>query len=117
MNLDEYQQRTEETAIYPSEFPDFVTTELVYTVLALAEAGELQEKLKKAIREDDPEYLNDIVDESGDLLWYIARIPHELSRIDEVDFDGDLSDIAERNLDKLADRRERNVLTGEGDDR
>lgn len=117
MDFETYEELTEETAIYPDEFPDFVTTELVYVVLGLAEAGETQEKLKKAIREDDPEYLEDIVGELGDVLWYAARIPRELSDIDEVDFEGRLGDVADENIEKLLDRQERDKLTGEGDNR
>lgn len=113
----EYQKQTEETAIYPDTFPEFVTPGLVYVCLGLAEAGEVQEKLKKAIREDDVSYLEDIPAELGDVLWYAARIPQELSEIDAVDFDGNFADVAEANLDKLFDRKDRGVLEGEGDDR
>lgn len=112
-----YQNKTELTAIYPREFPEFITPGLVYVCLGLAEAGEVQEKVKKAIREDDPSYLEDVPDELGDVLWYAARIPQELSAIDEVDYHGSLGDVAEANLDKLLDRKDRDALTGEGDDR
>ena len=115
--LDEYEEQTDETAIYPDELPEFVTPGLLYVALGLAEAGEVQEKVKKAIREDDPSYLNDIPAEAGDVLWYLARLPGELSAIDEVDFDGTLGDIADDNLDKLLDRKDRDVLEGEGDNR
>lgn len=115
--FDEYEDRTEETAIYPDELPEFVTPGLLYVALGLAETGEIQEKVKKAIREDDPSYLQDIPDEAGDVLWYLTRLPKELREIDEVDFDGSLADIAESNLDKLFDRKDRGVLEGEGDDR
>lgn len=116
-DFDEYQHKTDETAIYPDEFPDFVSAGLVYVALGLAEAGEVQEKVKKAIREDDVSYLNEIPAEAGDVLWYLARLPKELSEIDDVDFDGDLSDIAEGNLDKLFDRKARDKLEGSGDKR
>lgn len=118
MDFETFQEMTEETAIYPSEFPDFVTPELVYVVVGFAdEANEVLGKLKKAIREDDPSYLEDLPDEVGDAFWYAARTAEELSDIDEADFDGTIADIAESNLDKLRDRKERDVLEGEGDDR
>lgn len=117
VSMDEYQSLTDRTAIYPDEFPEFVTPGLVYVALGLAEAGEVQEKVKKAIREDDVSYLNDIPAEAGDVLWYLFRVPMELSEIDAVDFDGTLGDIADENLDKLLDRKERDVLEGEGDER
>lgn len=110
MDLDEYQELTEETAIYPDELPDFVDVELVYVVLGEGgETGEVQEKLKKAIREDDPKYLEEMEKELGDVLWYLARVCEEL--------DTTLEEVAEQNLEKLLDRRDRDALTGEGDNR
>lgn len=110
MDLDRYQELTEETAIYPDELPDFITPEMLYVITGLdGEAGEVSDKLKKAIREDDPSYLEDMEKELGDVLWYWARCCEELG------FDG--SDVAEQNLDKLLDRKERDQLTGEGDNR
>lgn len=115
--LDEYEELTDETAIYPDEMPEHVTPGLLYVALGLAESGEIQEKVKKAIREDDPSYIADIPDEAGDLMWYLARLPKELRAIDAVDFDGTLGDIAADNIDKLLDRKERDVIEGEGDNR
>ena len=112
-----YQELIEDTAIYPDELPEFVTPELLYVTLGLAEAGEVQEKVKKAIRENDVEYLNDIPAELGDVLWYLTRVTHELDRIDDVSFSGDLHTIAESNIIKLYDRKYRDVLTGDGDNR
>jgi len=110
IGIDFYQEQTEETAIYLSEFPDFVTPELVYVVLGLnGEVGELAEKLKKAIREDDESYLDELTVESGDALWYLARVWEESGVTG--------SEVAEANLAKLLDREERGVLTGQGDSR
>lgn len=108
--LDRYQDWTEETAIYPEELPEHVTVEMVYSSMGLSdEAGEVLGKMKKAIREDDPEYLDGALDEAGDVLWYLARLADEL--------DQDLSDVAEGNVEKLSDRMARDVLEGEGDQR
>lgn len=104
MNFNEYQQLTRETAIYPEE------QGVTYTALGLTgEAGECSEKVKKHIREGDDEYLEQLEDELGDVLWYLARLADEI--------DADLQDIAEGNIDKLLDRQERDKLTGQGDDR
>ena len=104
MDFDEYQDATEETAIYPKDIG------LIYTTLGLAgESGEIAEKLKKFLREGDDEYIEEMEDELGDVLWYLARVADEL--------DLSLDDVAEKNLDKLLDRKERDVLTGQGDDR
>ena len=108
--LDGYQALTAETAIYPDEIPEWVPHGLVYTVLGLNdEAGEVAGKLKKAIREDDREYLDRMPDELGDVLWYLARSCEELNT--------SMREVAEGNVDKLFDRKDRGVLHGEGDDR
>lgn len=121
MDFDTYQEATEQTAIYPQSplvierdgeplSPTTTDTGVLYTALGLTgEAGECGEKVKKHLREGDEEYLDDLEDELGDVLWYLARLAAEL--------DVSLDDIAERNLDKLLDRQERDALEGEGDDR
>ena len=50
-----------------------------------------------------------IANELGDVLWYIAAIATELKI--------PLDTIATQNLDKLIDRKERGVISGEGDER
>lgn len=106
MNLDEYQERAGETAIYPNG--------LNYPILGLAgEAGELCNKYKKILRDKGGEAdINDMVElakELGDVLWYVAQIATEL--------DTDLEIVARRNLMKLEDRQNRGVLGGSGDNR
>lgn len=110
LGLSEYQDEAEETAIFPDELPDFIEVGQVYTVLGQAgESGEIEEKLKKAIREDDPEYIEDMRAEVGDVLWYLSQVCEE--------FGWDLGEVAQENIDKLQDRQERGQLTGEGDER
>jgi len=86
----------------------------LYYVLGIAgETGELVEKIKKHFRDDygemTPERLDEIIKESGDCLWYHARLMDTLG----ISF----SEVAEENLRKLLDRKERNKLQGEGDNR
>ncbi|MFB6145112.1 MAG: nucleoside triphosphate pyrophosphohydrolase family protein [Candidatus Nanohaloarchaea archaeon] len=103
MEFNHYQDRTEETAIYPED--DAVN----YLALGLnGEAGEVAEKIKKSIR-DDKELGDDMKKELGDVLWYLARLA------DELGFE--LDDVAENNLDKLFDRKERDRIHGDGDNR
>jgi NTP pyrophosphatase (non-canonical NTP hydrolase) len=103
MDFDEYQSRTEETAIYPEN------QALTYLALGLnGEAGEVAEKIKKHIR-DGKELDEDFAQELGDVLWYLTRTVDEL--------DHSLSDIAEGNIDKLLDRQERDKIQGSGDNR
>jgi len=110
MDFDEYQEEASTTAIFPDKLPDFVTVGQVYTVLGQSgETGEIAEKMKKAIREDEEEYVEEMRGEVGDVLWYLSQVCEE--------FAWDMSEIAEDNIDKLKDRQERGKLTGEGDNR
>ena len=110
MDFDDYQESASKTTIFPDEMPDSVNTGTVYCALGLVgESGEVAEKVKKAVREDDPSYLDDLEKELGDVLWYLSQLAVQLG----ISFD----DIAEGNITKLQDRQDRDVLTGEGDDR
>lgn len=113
MNLNDYQDATELTAVYPSgrcADQRLPPVGVLYTAIGLSgEVGEVNEKLKKYIRENDEQYLDDVERELGDVLWYWARLCDELGL--------DAEDVAQSNLDKLEDRQVRDKLTGEGDDR
>lgn len=71
------------------------------------------EKLKKAVRDNESviteEMKQDLKKELGDVLWYLAVFADHL--------DIKLQDIADLNLQKLADRQRRNKLSGSGDNR
>lgn len=105
----EYQNRAAETAIFPKE------KALEYLTLGLTgEAGEIANKVKKLIRDgaDREDYhakLNAIGKELGDVMWYCAMLAKEV--------DMNLGRIMEDNLEKLADRKARNRLQGDGDNR
>jgi len=103
MLFNEYQQKAIKTAIYPKEY------KIIYPALGLCgEAGEVAEKVKKWLRDGE---INDrdIALELSDCLWYIANLAEDLGY--------DLEEIAQMNLDKLADRKKRGVLRGSGDHR
>lgn len=110
--MDEYQGKTRDTANYPEAQTGSVLA-LTYVGLGLGEAGEVQGKIKKVLRDDGgivtEEKRAAIVGELGDVLWYVARLADELGL--------DLSEIATRNLDKLSSRKERGVIGGSGDNR
>lgn len=114
--FDHYQEQcASEFAFYPGM--------LLYPALGLAgEAGEVVEKVKKLVRDDempldesfdtrkiDPEKRLAIARELGDICFYIAMIA------DDIDYT--FSEIAEMNLEKLADRKNRGQLRGSGDNR
>jgi NTP pyrophosphatase (non-canonical NTP hydrolase) len=123
LSLDDYQARAAGTAVYPGRG---TALGLIYCGLKLAgEAGEVAEKIGKALRDDGlqpvvrdgepgwtdlrPERREALKAELGDVLWYVASAARELGY--------DLADVARTNLDKLADRKARGALHGSGDDR
>lgn len=77
MNLNEYQEKALETAIYPEE------QRIIYPTLGLTgEAGEVSDKVKKILR-DHNGYFDDrkkfeIAKEIGDVLWYCAVLARDL---------------------------------------
>ena len=101
ITADEYQRKAKATAIYPKK------DALSYLVLGLtSEAGEVAGKAKKIIRDGTQ---SDLASEVGDVLWYCAMLATEV--------DANLGKIMEDNLEKLADRKARNRLQGDGDNR
>lgn len=109
MDCDDYQRAAMRTA-RAKDAPE----EFMHLVLGLVgEAGEIAEKVKKLVRDHDSDLArldrDDMAKELGDVLWYAAVLADFL--------DLSLGDIAQRNVDKLADRQRRNVLGGSGDDR
>lgn len=104
MNLDAYTKLTRETAIYPKE------QAVQYLTLGLAsEAGEVAGKVKKSIRDTGGLDVMALIDEIGDVYWYLSRLCDEMNWNPE--------DVLQRNIAKLESRRERGVLGGSGDKR
>lgn len=109
MDFKEFQERAGDTAFYPNAGKNYV-----YPTLGLSgEAGEIANKIKK-IERDNGGVITDAVRETvkaelGDLLWYVARLGTELGL--------DMNSIAEENIAKLASRKERGTINGDGDKR
>lgn len=122
LSLDTYQTLATGTAIYPGSGSPLG---LAYIALKCnGEAGEFAEHVGKAMRDDgyisdvhpvnyikglSPERYFLIIKELGDILWYVSAAANEL--------DIDLSEVANRNLQKLYDRKSRGTLRGSGDTR
>jgi len=109
MTPNEYQTGALQTAIYPNMSDNFI-----YPTLGLVgEAGEVAEKAKKIIRDGDgtltPETREKMAMELSDVCWYVAVLAYEL--------DYTLEEVMQMNLDKLASRKERGVISGSGDNR
>jgi NTP pyrophosphatase (non-canonical NTP hydrolase) len=109
ITANDYQTAALQTAIYPNQGNNFI-----YPTLGLVgEAGEVAEKVKKLIRDEEGVLTDDnrekIALEVSDICWYLAVLAHELGY--------DLESIMQMNLDKLASRQQRGVLSGSGDAR
>lgn len=89
--------------------------QIMYATLGVAnEAGEVAGKIKKIIRDHDGNFSDDklrleIIKELGDVLWYTSVLAWLLGY--------SLYGVALQNIMKLADRKLRNVIKGNGDDR
>lgn len=88
--------------------------EIIYPTLGLnGEAGEVAEKVKKALRDENgvfsKERKEEIIKELGDCLWYINAIAN--------DIDSSLAEVAQVNIDKLVSRKLRGQIHGDGDNR
>ena len=84
-------------------------TRLTENTLGLCgEAGEVAEKIKKFIRDEDFSK-EDIVKELGDVLFYTTALANHIG--------SDLQTVLDTNIKKLHDRKKRNKIQGSGDNR
>lgn len=102
MQLNDYQKKAEEFHAFKSIlYPYFALTE---------EVGEFMGKMAKLHRGDfepTPEFMGALRKELGDILWNVAAI---------ASINGwTLEQVAEENVQKLTDRKARDVIKGEGD--
>jgi NTP pyrophosphatase (non-canonical NTP hydrolase) len=110
LSFNEYQKQALTTAVLSGN----KMLDICHWSLGLAgESGEVAEKIKKIIRDQnsDPSAIDkdDIKKELGDVLWYIAVFAEELGL--------SLQDIANTNAEKLRSRKVRNAIKGSGDNR
>lgn len=111
MEFDEYQKLASRTATFTGKQEEH---QLMYLTLGIAgESGEIAEKIKKIIRNDNGvvsvEKREALKQEIGDVLWYLSQ----LSRVLGYRF----SECAEANVKKLEDRAARGVIKSTGDTR
>jgi NTP pyrophosphatase (non-canonical NTP hydrolase) len=116
--FNEYQEFTKSLAVYNENVFYHVGDNLyhapwTYPVQAIAEeAGEVNGKVAKFIRKhgtDRDALAKDVAKELGDCLFQISEAARQ--------FGFTLQEIADMNVEKLTDRKERGVLVGEGDER
>lgn len=108
MTFEEYQDKAMQTSM------EYGAQAYNYGGLGLAsEAGEVAGKLKRVIRDDHnqvtEEMRADLKKELGDVLWYVNFLTTQLGYT--------LEEVAEANIEKLHSRKDRGVLTGQGDNR
>ena len=107
MDLNQYQFKARETALYPNSGKN-----PIYPTLGLVgEAGEVADKVKKVLRDRDgvfdEETCESIKLELGDVLWYLSQLSSELGF--------ELEEVALANLKKLSSRASRGRISGDGD--
>ncbi len=111
MEFNEYQEKASVTATFTGKQEEH---QLMYLALGVCgEAGEIAEKVKKIIRNDEgvvsDEKRESIRSEIGDVLWYLSQ----LSRVLGIPFE----DAAQDNIRKIMDRKARGVVKSTGDTR
>ncbi len=109
MDFSEYQKVAISTRIYPRVGKNFI-----YPVLGITgEAGEIADKVKKIERDNNgtltPELAEELKKEIGDVLWYLTALASELGFT--------LEDAAQKNIEKVISRSERDKIHGDGDNR
>lgn len=108
-DFDEYQKQSRTTAVYPQ-----LGKNVIFPTLGLlGEAGEVADKIKKLWRDKggrtSEQDRTELAKEMGDVLWYLAQLATELKI--------SLSEVAAINTAKIASRKERGVIHGQGDNR
>lgn len=124
LTLKEYQVKAMTTCMPSSENFSYMFLNLV------GEVGEFASKVAKAIRKEkayiggqneidepndltiinnDADFTEELKREAGDVLWQLSGLCTVMG--------WSLDDVAQMNLDKLASRKQRGVIDGNGDNR
>lgn len=118
MELNEYQKKAMQTCTSSSNNYSYMSSNLVGEVGEFIGAvGKLVRKNKACIINNELKFTDSSIEddtlnlkkEAGDILWQLSGLCEVLG--------WSLEEVAQMNLDKLADRQERNVIVGNGDNR
>jgi NTP pyrophosphatase (non-canonical NTP hydrolase) len=106
MKMHKFQEAAMKTATYHERqkknmaVSEIGMIELMYAGLGLSgEAGEVADEIKKLYRDGEgftEKRMNNLFEELGDVLWYVAACCNELGF--------DMEDVAEANIKKLKER-------------
>ena len=103
------------------EYENFMSTSKVYNSLPIiyptiglnGEAGEVAEKIKKIIRDNngifDVDHKEDILKELSDVIWYVWAIATDMGYT--------LEDVLNAGVQKISKRQLTNTIHGNGDNR
>ena len=108
LTLVEYQERAMISAMYG------IGNTVGYPILGLVgEAGEIANKYKKVLRDDEGKLTDEkreaLIDELGDVMWYTAALARDLGT--------NLEEVCRKNLSKLGARLAAGTIKGSGDKR
>lgn len=104
MRLNLYQEKVNEFLLETAKNREYLAVGLG------AEVGEVQSLLAKAVRDSEGKVDKlKLMLELGDVLFFVATLAKH--------YDIELEQVATNNIVKLSDRKERNVLSGSGDNR
>ncbi len=107
--MNDYQEKATSTDIYPPDLKGLLCVALGL----VSEAGEIAGAMRRIVRDDadsiSPERKEKLKYELGDILWYVATLSDRL--------DLPLQDVADANIKKLQDRKNRGKIKGQGDNR
>ena len=109
MNFDEYQKQARKFAVYESQYyPFFGIAEEVGEFVGLAAKLERGDSIKERFGSMAGVH-EAFAKEAGDILWQLSQCLEEMGLSLQV--------VAEMNLKKLEDRKQRGVLKGSRDNR
>lgn len=113
MTFDEYQKLAITTDVFGGK-GEVTSLAFLNKVLGLVgESGEVADKVKKIIRNNDgamsAEERTELLKECGDVLWSLSAVIHYL--------DASFEEVAQANLQKVMDRKARGVTKSSGDNR
>lgn len=113
MTFDEYQKQALTTAYTDPKYVDTLMDKTIWAMGVSGEAGEVIEKWKKIVAYQDGKISKDDLEglkkELGDVVWYVAVLANSLG----LSFE----EVMQHNVNKLKDRKKRQVIKGRGDNR